>query len=92
MLRYHPDKNLKNKEQSEEKFKEIQEAYEYLKTNHKQAKRKPPKKKEKQKTPKKARTKNAKSTKKDTEKSKLDKVKLEQLFEIFLDKLCSQTV
>ena len=38
-LRYHPDKNLKNKEQSEEKFKEIQEAYEYLKANHKQAKR-----------------------------------------------------
>ena len=45
MLRYHPDKNLKNKEQSEEKFKEIQEAYEYLKANHKQVKRKPSKKK-----------------------------------------------
>ena len=34
-LKYHPDKNTDNKEQSEEKFKEISEAYEVLSDDQK---------------------------------------------------------
>ena len=34
-LKYHPDKNTDNKEQSEEKFKEISEAYEILSDDQK---------------------------------------------------------
>ncbi|CAG8832597.1 16169_t:CDS:1, partial [Gigaspora margarita] len=52
VLVYHPDRNVNKSEneylEAEKKFKEIQEAYEYLTTNYKESKkRKPPQQKKK---------------------------------------------
>jgi curved DNA-binding protein CbpA len=94
-LLYHPDKNLNNKKEAEKKFKEINEAYEFLKKNHKPANRrekKPKPTKPKTTKPKSTKSKptNKKSKKKTTNIKKQQDIDSKEMFKMFLDKLFTE--
>jgi curved DNA-binding protein CbpA len=94
VLIYHPDKNVNDKEQmrkeKEQKFRDIQEAYEYLINNYKEPK---PRKKPEKKKPnidKKPRTTKPKSNIKKTDNNNLKKNQESDLLKSLLREVISE--